>query len=113
MPHLVTKSGAGRVRVGGEDLPEGAPLDASKWSTRRTLEARGYIRYVTDEEYEGALALRAAKENPFNDLTPAVRRSLEGAGITTVEQAKELGRDGLIALDGIGEASADKILALS
>lgn len=51
-------------------------------------------------------------DSPFAELSPAVQKSLAEAGITTLEQAKALGRDGLIALDGIGEVSADKILAL-
>lgn len=48
----------------------------------------------------------------FADLAPAAQKSLADAGITTVEQAKALGHDGLVALPDIGKAAAEKILAL-
>ncbi len=51
-------------------------------------------------------------ENPFASLSDAAQKSLEGAGIATVEQAKVLGREGLLQLDGIGEKTAEQILAL-
>lgn len=50
--------------------------------------------------------------SPFASLTPAVQTALEKAGITSVAQAKELGAEGLEALDGVGEKSAAAILAL-
>lgn len=51
-------------------------------------------------------------ESPFASLSPAVQAALEKAGITSVEQAKALGAEGLEKLDGVGEVSAGKILAL-
>lgn len=51
-------------------------------------------------------------KSPFADLTPAVQKALEAAGIKTVAEAQSLGKEKLIALEGVGEASADKILAL-
>ncbi len=119
MPHLVTEKGAGRVRVDGKDLPAGTPLDASKWPTRSTFENLGYIRFVTEDEYEGAKALQEAKDeaerkarNPFASLPDAAQKSLAAAEIITVEQAKALGKDELVKLDGIGEKTADAILGL-
>lgn len=117
--HLVTEKGAGRVRVDGKDLPVGTPLDASKWPTRSTFENLGYIRFVTEDEYEGAKALQEAKEeaeakatSPFSDFSEAVQKSLEAAGIKTVEQVKALGKDELVKLKGIGDVTADELLAL-
>jgi hypothetical protein len=49
---------------------------------------------------------------PFADLSPAVQKSLADEGITTVAEAQAKGKEGLVALDGIGEATADKIMAL-
>lgn len=117
--HLVTEKGAGRVRVGGRDLPAGSPVDASKWPTRSTYEANGYIRFVTQDEYDGAIALQKAKadaeakaRNPFADFPEAVQKSLADAGVKTAEEAKLLGLEGLVALEGIGKSTAEKILAL-
>ena len=47
------------------------------------------------------------------DLNLSKRLSdlLHTAGLDTVEQVQQAGRDGLIAIDGIGPASADDILA--
>lgn len=56
--------------------------------------------------------LEVQESGAFADLSPAVQKSLADAGITTLEQAKALGRDGLIELDGIGEVSAKLILDL-
>lgn len=50
--------------------------------------------------------------SPFADLSPAVQKALETAGITTVEQAQTLGEAGLVALPDVGEVTAKKILAL-
>lgn len=50
--------------------------------------------------------------SPFASLSEAVQKSLADAGITTLEQAKALKKEGLVALEGIGDVTADKILAL-
>ena len=52
------------------------------------------------------------ESNPFADFPEAVKKSLEAAGLTTVEAVKEYGEEGLVALEGIGPAIAKKLLAL-
>lgn len=51
-------------------------------------------------------------DDPFASLSESMQKSLADAGITTVEQAKALGKDGLVALPNIGEKTATDILAL-
>lgn len=70
------------------------------------------MNYLVDGKLVDHNGNPAELDSPFAELSPAVQKALETAGITTLEQAKALGRDGLTALDGIGEVSADKILAL-
>ncbi len=55
---------------------------------------------------------KAEASGPFSSLSPAVQKALETAGITTVEQAKAKGKAALVELKGIGETSAEQILAL-
>lgn len=50
--------------------------------------------------------------SPFTSLSESVQTSLKEAGITTVEQARALGKDKLITLEGIGDKTAESILAL-
>lgn len=49
---------------------------------------------------------------PFASLSESVQTSLKDAGITTLEQAKALGKAGLVKLPNIGEITAMDILAL-
>lgn len=56
--------------------------------------------------------VKPESSGPFASFPEPVQTSLKEAGITTVEQAKGLGKDGLEKLPDIGPKTASDILAL-
>ena len=113
--YLVTEKGRNKIKHGEDYLLPGDVAPAEKWPTRNRLVSRGWLRQVTQEEYDGALALREAQQQPttpFADFSDAVQKSLAEAGIKTVKDVKVKTETELVALDGIGEATAKKLLAL-
>lgn len=81
--------------------PNGVPLTDEQLATLAET-----VAYASDVVPPGEPA------SPFADLAPAAQKALADAGITTAEQAKALGAEGLEKLDGIGPKTAEQILAL-
>lgn len=67
---------------------------------------------LVDHNGEPVKKAKAEKkpDGPFTGLSPAAQKSLAEAGIKTVAEAKTKGREELIKLDNIGEATASSIL---
>jgi hypothetical protein len=77
------------------------------------------VRYIVGENFVdpngkvlGSVKQADKPTSPFASLPAATQKALETAGITTVEGAKALGKDGLVALEGIGDKGAEAVLAL-
>lgn len=75
------------------------------------LKDGAFVAFKSQSEADASLKPQAP-DGPFASLPEPVQKSLADAGITTVEQATALGKEGLMKLKNIGEATADDILAL-
>ncbi|RMF65547.1 MAG: transcription termination factor NusA [Calditrichaeota bacterium] len=93
-------------------------LAIGKGGQNRRLASRltGYdIEIIKESEYRDILETKLSKksETPLADLdglTASMLKKLSKGGIVSVEDAKKAGLDGLMALEGIGEKTAKKII---
>ncbi len=82
-------------------------------STQRLLEKAGFSRVADTplpEPVEGARPELAEGDTPFNFLPEKVATALREAGITTLDQLAQIDAETLLAIEGIGNATLEKIL---
>ncbi len=79
-------------------------------STQALLEKAGFIRVTQQEAQAKGETAVSPPDRPFDFLPEAVSIALVEAGINTLEELAETDAETLLGIDGIGNATLEKIL---
>jgi len=89
------------------------PLSFAEWEKKFPEEAKKLIAEIGEDAAEKLRRMKPPEglegEKSVENLSPRVRKLLEGAGIETLAQLKETDAETLLAIKGFGEAALAEV----